>query len=289
MAGQSQGAISKLAIDGVQMEYLRIEDQSRIELVDNGDEANRGIFDHSKERVSQGLKFYTFKITMNPSPTELDVLLLLLGTTESPTDTFIITDTLPSFTMILGRVAKVHTYSLCYVDKWKFSGAKGRKPIQLELTIFATTESEGSSFSASAIDTDIAYVFTEGVLTLEASARAFNQFALAGDNKLNREFNNTQTASSICQTDRVIELAASAPYTSSETDLLTTPESSSAGAAATLVYTRSTRSITFSLANAKAIRRPPSMAKEEIRLPLFYKIYRSGSTESLIITHDNTV
>lgn len=287
----SQGALSQLAIGGQAMEFLSIRKGTRTELVDNGDLAIRGTFTHAKERVTLGLVWVEHVITMQPSPSELDVLLPLMGFAESPTDTFTEEDDLDTFTMLIDRVAKVHTYENSIIDKWVFRGQKGRLPISLELTILSPTESEGNAgtFSATAIDTSFAYAFTEGVLTVQGGAEAFDRFALACDHKAKVEHNNSRTATCIAPTDREISLACSTPYTSSETALYTTPFGDASGAGGTLVFTRSTRSTTFTFANLKSIATVPEIpGKEEIRLPLFYRAYSSGSTKALVITHDNT-
>lgn len=292
MACQSQGAYSKLAIAGQQVEFLTFEDNGVIELVDN-EEAIRGFLDHPKERVTQGLKKWQFTITMQPSPTEMDLIFPYIGFTESPTDTFTVTDDFSAleFDVIVDKVAKVQTYADCKVDKAIFQGQKGRKPNQLTLMCIAKsmTQDDAGTFSASAIDTDFAYAFTEGVLTLQSSARAFDRYAVIIDNHLNAEFNNSQEATCIQPAERTIHLAVNTPYTSSEIALFDTPFAGASGAAGTIAWTRGSKSTAFSFANLKSVAKPVSIpGKVEIRQPLFYKAYKSGSTAALIVTHDNT-
>lgn len=294
MACQSQGALAQLAINGQAVEFLSCTLGQRTELVDNSMNAIRGTFDHPKERVTQGLKIIRGKIVMEPSPSELDVIIPLLGFAESPTDTFTITDDFSSlkFPIIVDRVAKVHTYAGCIIDKWKFMGQRGDKPIRLELDVIGTTdESEGAagSFSATAVDTDHNYAFTEGVLTLISSSRPFDRFALAGDNKVFASFNNSQVAECVEPTDKEIYLAVNSPYNTSHSALYTTGITNADGAAGSLVFTRAGKSTTFTFANLKLIgQTPPILGREEIRHPQYYRAYKSGSTASLIITHDNT-
>lgn len=293
MGCNSQGAYSRLAIDGQQMEFNTIREGTRTELVDNGDQAIRGTRSHAKERVTLGLVWVKHIITMQPTPSELDVLIPLMGFAESPTDTFTLTDDFDSltFTMLIDRVEKIHTYADSIIDKAIFRGQKGGMPIGLELHILSPTESEGTTWTGppTALDTDHNYAFTEGVLTLQASAREFDRFLLSIDNKCAVEHNNSRTATCITPTDSEIVLACSTPYTSTESDLYTTPFGSAAGAGGSLVFTRSTKSTTFTFANLKSIATVPEIpGKQEIRLPLFYKAYSSGATKPLVITHDNT-
>lgn len=296
MTGQSQGAISRLAINGQEMEFLSIEGGMRTMLTDNTERAIRGTLSRSKERVKEGLQVVDIAIRMNPSPAELDVILPLIGMVESPTDTFTVIDgsanTLGDFTVIIDRVAKVHTYANCKIDKAVFRGQKGADPIELELRIMGTTESEGAagSFSASAIDTGIAYSFCEGVMTLDSTQRGYDRFALSIDNMIQRQFNNSCTATSLVPTDRAVTLATSVSYVAANTGLYTTPATPDAtGIVGSLAFTDGGQSTTFTMINLKSIAQSPSIpGKTEIRLPLFYKAYKSGSTAELIVTHDAT-
>lgn len=287
----AQGFASQLAINGQAMEFLRIRELTVRELVDNGDMAIRGRLDHSKERVTLGRLHIGFEVTMNPSPAELDVILPLAGFSESPTDTFTIGDSYTTFSSIIDRVTKVHTYTNCKIGRMVFFGQRGSQPIGLTMQILGTGFSEGNagSFSATAIDTDIAYAFHEGTLTARSASTAFDRFQLLLDNGLEVQWNNSSTPTELCATNRRVELSVSTPYTSSESTLFTTPLSASAGAAGTLAWSRSGQSTSFAFANLKEIARPPSIpGKRQIRLPITFRAYRSGSTQSVIVTHDAT-
>lgn len=287
----AQGFDAQLAINGQAMEFLRIRELTVRELVDNGDQAIRGILDHVKERVTLGRLHIGYEVTMNPSPAELDVLLPLMGFTESPTDTFTDTDTLTTFTSIIDRVTKVHTYTSCKIGRAVFSGQRGSQPIALTMQILGTGFSEGASgsFSASAIDTDICYAFHEGTLSARSASRAFDRFQWVRNHHLQVQWNNSTTPTEICATQRTNTLSFSTPYTSSESDLFTTPLSAATGAAATLAWSRSGQSTSVAFANLKEIAAPPPIpGKQEIRLPVNFRAYKSGSTAAVIVTHDAT-
>lgn len=287
----SQGYASQVAINGQAVEFLRVQPLTLRELVDNGQVAIRGVLDHAKERVTLGRLHIGFNIWMNPSPAELDVILPLIGCTQSPTDTFTLSGSPSSHTCIVDAVAKVHTHTGCKIGRCVFSGQRGSQPIMLMMQILGTGFSEGNAgtFSATAIDTDIAYAFHEGALTLQSSSRSFDRFQLVIDPHLAVQWNNSTTPTDICPTDREITLSVSTPYTSSETDLFTTPLSAATGAAGTLVFTRSGQSTSFGFTHLKAIARPPGIpGKSEIRLPLTYRAYSSAGTVPLVITHDAT-
>lgn len=286
----AQGFAAKLSINGARMEFLRIRELTVRELVDNGNAAIRGVLDHSKEVVTLGRLHIGVEVTMNPSPAELDVLLPLMGFAESPTDTFTDTDTYTTFETVVDKVTKVHHYTTCKMGRAVFSGQRGTQPIQLTVQILGTAFTEDTSFgSPTALDTDIKYAFHEGVLTARSSARAFDRFQWVRDPHLEVQWNNSALPTEICPTDRTNVVSVSTPYTSSESDLFTTPLSASAGAALTLAWTRSGQSTSVAFANAKEIARPPSIAgKRQIRLPISWNCFKSGASACCVVTHDAT-
>jgi hypothetical protein len=292
MAGCAQGFASKLAINGQQVEFIGgIRDLSLRELVDNGQVAIRGNLDHTKERVTLGRLIVGFEFTCNPSPAELDVYLPLMGFAESPTDTFTLGNTYGTFTSIIDRVTKVHTYTSCVMGRSIFRGQRGSQPNSLTQQVLGVNLTEGASgsFSATALDTDIAYAFTEGVFTYSGTAYAFDRYQWLLDPRMEVQWNNSTTATAICPTDRVNVLSLSTPYTSDEQALFTTPLASAAGAAASLAWSRGNQSTSIAFANLKSLARPPVIkGKGQIRLPLHFNNYRSGSTVSTVITHDAT-
>lgn len=304
MAGQSQGAFSALAIDGFEYCFTRIEALGQHEITDPTDETICGKLDGSEERVQGGLKRLIHRVYLDPTPNELDKLLLLSGFEESPTDTFSNEDSSEdsieptAFTMIIDRVAMVHTYTGSKIMRWAFTGQKGSRPVGLILDIYslAVTEAAAGSFSASAITADVNYALFNGALTIQGETREFDRFLLDCNFHPEVEYNNSQTPTSIHATKRTTKLAVNTPYTqagaTAEEDLFTTPAitNTHAGATGTLVLTRSdvSKSTTFTFGNLKPIVKPPSVQKKQLRLPLTYNAYRTGSTESLVITHDAT-
>lgn len=295
MAGQSQGAVSQLAINGQHMEFLTFRGGARHELVDDGANAIRGTYQHSKQRTKRGMVQTRMVITMQPSPAELDILIPLMGFTESPTDTFTHhNNALTKFPVIVDRVAKVHTYANCAIDKAIFRGQKGRKPIQLELHIVGRGSSAAAagSFSATALDTDIAFAFFEASMTLLATSRAFDRFALQIDNKVNPEHNNSRVATSNERTDSEIILVTNTPYTSDEIDLYDTPDAFTAGQGGSLSFVSGGQQTVFEFGHLEPvdIEPAPILGKVEIRQPLAMKAFRDDVTPAadLAITHDAT-
>lgn len=288
----SQGAITRLSINGYQMPFRLIDDQSFRELVDDSDEVITGHKDPIKERVSLGLLYLTLRVRLQPTPLELAQLLPLMGMSNSSGNNWVLDESLASFPIVIDRVAKVHTYSTCYVNRWTLMGQKGRSAVSLDLEIFGTSLAEGTSFgSPTAIQTDAPYPFTGLTLTLRGSARACDRVAFSVNHFLEREFENSLTASCIDMTRRRATLATSVPYKTANADLLTTALLTNAdGAAAEVAFARGGQSTTISLNNIKEIARPPGIpGKIGLRLNWFGRIYRDLTNKAFSAVHDSTV
>lgn len=288
----SQGAITRLSINGFQMPFQTIDDQSFRDLVDDSPEVITGFKDPIKERVSLGQQFLTLRIRLKPTPLELAQIFPFCGMTNSAGNTWTLDETLASFPVVIDRVAKVHTYTTCYVNRWTLSGQKGRSAVALDLEIFGSTFSEGTSFGTpTAIQTDAPYPFTGGVLTLRSSTREFDRFAISVNHFLDREFENSLTASCIDMTRRMTTIATSIPYKSANTALFTTPFTTDAdGAAATFALTRGGQSTSIAFENVKEIARPPGIpGKVGLRLQWFGRVYRTIANKAFVVTHDSTV
>jgi hypothetical protein len=297
MSGQSQGAQSKMAYDASTFDtssepnhFIRENLRATYTHIDDGAQAIRGSRSHIEERDSDGLIHVRGSIVQNIVPDELDLILpRIMGTAES-NDVFALAETVPYFNIMIDRVAKVHTYTNCKIDKAVFRGTKGQ-PIQLESQIVGQSESEGAAASFPSLTFSVMqpYVFNEGVLVLGGVTHLFDQFVCVIDNHAEVEHNNSRTATDIVTADRTIALALSTPYTSTETGLFTTPVGSIAGIAATLKFTKGEQSLLFTFGNIKSLARTPTVpGKRQIRLPLQYKAFKTGVTDELVITHDST-
>jgi len=286
-----QGYASRLSINGVQMPFIKVEDLSYTELVDNGDLAIRGRLNHPKERVTIGRQINKLRVTMNPSPTQLTTLLPLFGFSLSG-GVYGLGDTLTTFTTVVDKISKIHTFSNCVMGQAVLSGQRGAAPIQLAMDIYATAIAEGSSFgSPTAMDTDIVYAFHEGSLTIGGSAVAFDRFSLMIDPHPEVQWNNSRQATQICWTNRNVELSTSIPYGSGYTGFLTTPLGDASGVSGTLGFTRGSQSESIAITNMKSIARPPSIiGKGQIRLPATYRCFysTSGSTVTPTIQWTHT-
>lgn len=269
--------------------YPFISESLKIEATHIADETIRGTRSVSKEMMREGTETVTGTVLLNPSPADLDLLLpRILGAAESM-DSFALAETLPTFGVMIDRVAQVFTYASCYVNRATFRSQSGGF-LELELDVIGTSESVGAAGSFPALTLGVAannafYTHEDAVVTLVSSARDTGSVEIVIDNHLLAKFNNSQTATDITPQSRTITLKTTHPYTAGETDLY---GQALAGAAGSVVYTNGGMSTTFTFANLKVPDRSPVVGgKNEIPLELEMMAYKSGSTENLIVTHDS--
>ncbi len=248
----------------------------------------RGTTDHNSERTREGLKRVSGSIKVPCSRITLDALLpYIVGGSES-TNVFALADTLPEFYMMVDRGAKVYTYSGCRIAKASFNSSQGQM-LMLDLDIEAETETTGDAgtFPSLTFPTEKPYIMKDGVLTLQSSARQFNNFNLTITNQLNTElFENALTRYDIPLVDRIISLATDHPWDTDNVDLV---KQALDGAAGTAVFTNGAASgdvLTFAMAAIQyANKTPTHQGKVVTRLPLEGMVRSSGSTKSLITTN----
>lgn len=271
----SIGALAKLAIDvatpfdvsSEAFEFVR-ED---IKLIKTHVESQgiRGTRSRRKERVKIGTEDVRGPIVMNPSVTEIDLLLpRILGgaTSGGVTD---VADALIEFQVMVDRVAKVHSFTGCSVASAQFRGVKGQ-PIELTINIEGEDGTIGAAggFPAITIDTDATFfIFSEATLTLTGTSRLIEEFTLTIDNGLraDRRFNSINRVN-MSALDRRVTLGCTVPYTPDNTDL---EDVAIAGGAGILVLTDGSTTYTVDFANVKSETETPSVAgRDEIMLPL---------------------
>jgi len=218
----------------------------------------------------------------------LDTLLPYITGSAESTNVFALADTLPDFYLMIDRLAKVYTYSGCRIAKATFTGSKGDM-LFLELEIEAETETTGAAdtFPVLTVPTEKPYLMADGVLTLVAEERTFDNFSLVIENRLNTaQFENGLTRYDIPLIDRVITLATDIPWSAANTD---TVKQALDGSAGSLVFTNAGASgdvLTFAMATIQYANKTPTLTgKDVLRLPLEGMVRSSGTTKPLIITN----
>lgn len=303
MAGQSQGAFSKLAIDGNQFCFESFKDMSVFQYWDGSEEAICGDLDSFLSRTGEGIVIPKFKIVMSPTPEEEDLLYPLAGFSES-TDVFTPIDDFSSisFDVEAYKVASLDTFTGAMFDKLTWRGRKGGGAWKLEIEGYATglTVDAGGTFSASSITKTSSFVFHQSVLNLNSGAEAFQSGVISLNNNLYVQHNNSQFPTSIRPQYREFGLGVDTPYTSDETALLTaftgetdaTPpgdDPSSTGYGGSVVCTRGGLSRTFTFYNLKSAAKLADIdGRTEIRNRMWFKAFGDASNKPMTITNDIT-
>lgn len=286
-----QGAASQIALNGQSFPFINMRSLVVQELMDGSTDAITGNLQSYDERWDLGIMRIGHRITLEPTPEELDVLLPLMGLTQSPTDTFTLGQSLTSFPFIVDYVTKVHTFTNCVIGRWRLQGARGSSPIRLLLDLIGKTrptEGNAGSFSATGRKTDAPIPFSRGTMTLNSVERQFNQFVLACDFNVAQQYNNSFLPTDLCPSNIQAYLATSVPYDSTNSSLVKVPVvdadvSSFAGA---LAFTRGTMSSSWAMTALRPVQRMPDiLGKVEIRAPLYYRINRNANTAAIVVTH----
>lgn len=302
--GSSQGSQMQCAFDLVDVDGSSVP----IEVVSTSlnaghtlieSEGIRGTRSRTKERVRRGLINIGGSIVLHPSPTELDALLpVILGASES-TDVFALAETVPEFDFMIDTGAKVYDFSDLKVNSATFRSTPGQ-PLEVEIDMLGKTVTEGNagSFPSLTFDLDTQYVFSDSVFTYDTSSSGADyeilDFELTIDNLLEARFGNSTTATSIDSTDRRVTLAVTTPWTSSDGEGSASTAlysvASVDGADGSLVLTNGNQSLDFAFANMKLApaETPIVDGRGEITKAITYNIYKSATTNELIVTHDST-
>ena len=249
------------------------------------DPSIRGTRSRSKERTGISSKKVGGSVSMRPSPAELDNLLpRILGAAES-VDSFLLAEGLPEFWVYVQRDVEEYMYNNCKVGSATFSSSEGQA-LELAMEIFGKTRTKAGTFPTVAQDTDNFYTLSQAVLTVNSVAYAFKSFDLKIDNLMEVLFENSETATSVEATDRIITLSCDLPF---ETDTNTLQDAIDDGekVSGTLVFTNGGQSLTFTFAALINSDEDPSVGgRGKIRYPINLQALQSGTTKELVVTHD---
>lgn len=296
MAGSTPASATGLAINGFRMCFISAKPLFKYHLVDPNPQLMCGELDDIIEVLTPGIEHHGWRVLLQPHPGELDILIPLIGFSESPTDTWTPTDTLTSFTTLVrlkSSTANAVSTTSCVIDKAVFRGQKGLNPISLQLDILGKTSTETATFNPTSVTHNAPYPFTAGTLTLAGTARAYDSFVLVHDNNIRKRFNNSVTADVLQNVRRTIHLGVSIPYTDDEDDLFTSNivgTTRAAGFAANLAYSRSNYNLAWDFTKVTWEAEPPPIEgkESEVRSFMWMAARKSGSNVLCTITQDNT-
>lgn len=228
-----------------------------------------------EDRTRAGLVRVGGQLVLEPSHRMFDFFSeYILGGAES-TNTFDVANNLPGFDMVHDTFTSGTSaikYGELYVNRCVITGQAGL--IRMSLDLIGKTVTTGQTFTAAAlgstsvVDDPLVYYDSASGLTIRSGSGAIEieEFELVIDNQLDVKFRNSQTATSIRATDRIVTLASTLPLTATT---LSTYFGDKTAADATLVFTRSGCSVTVSLFNLKNPDQSPQQAgKGEVPLIL---------------------
>ena len=242
----------------------------------------RGTRQHSQERTAMGTDHVGGPIVLEPGAAMLDLWLprILGGTLATHNVPF--AETLPTFDVLVDKIAQRHVYGGCYVNKATFD-CKPNQNLKVSLDILGKTETlSATSFPAISNTTEAPWVFSQGVITLNSAVRQITEFQVVVDNHLEARFTNSTTATVISAIDQTVTLTCKAPYTSDNTDLYNQGITASAG---TLVFTNGSNVLTFTFGALQYEDDGPIIeGRGEIFLPIHATARKTGSTAALNFT-----
>lgn len=262
---------------------------------------SNGITGTRSERVEQtrkGTRMVRGVIVMNVSPTYLVTLLpRILGAAASGglgAQTFAVAETLPTFGVLIDRVADTFQAADCYVNRAFISGEQqdpeDERPnfITLALEIFGKEETQAVAIPVIARPTTADYsyfIYDDLVATLVAATRELKKFQLLIHNHLHTRWVNSATPTSICPKHRSIVFNCDNPFTTTDSALYNQLYTGSAGS---LAFTNGNCSATFSFGALQVPRKSPVVpGKTELDLELTAFARMVNTTRELSVLLDS--
>ena len=283
-------ATTTFSSSSARLEFMSSDLKEVIELLQ--DDGIRGTRTRNSERIVLGNVHIGGSITLQPSVAELEGLMPFILGTASATGSYVVSDTLPNFYLLMDLVAKVVTWTT-RITKATFSSGPGEK-LTLKLDLVGSVASYGASGSFAsasipAIDNNPPFRMADlgSGITINSIAYLVDQFELSVDNKIVPTFMISTTASDLEPTDRVVTLHVRTKYTSVEV-ALQTDQRAGTTRACTLAFTNAaSQAMTFTLPSILAD--PNSVVVEskegKLRYTSEYRCYGLGaSTKEIVVT-----
>lgn len=306
MADDSQGALTKMAVSAGSSPYTWNNAAERYEF-DYEDLAKKGRIvggrgisgsrSSRSERTRTGQYEVGGRIAMKISPNDMEKWLPRIFGGALTNSAVALAETIPSFGVLVNRVADTFEYQNCYVNRAVLRGKAGpndEEPEVLDLILDVVAKDESTSptwpVSEPALGVggdDAPFIFSDLTLSLKSGNRCCTEFALMVDNHLESRFCNSLTATSITPADRTVLLRAVTPFTSDEVDLY---GQALAGSTATLNLTNGNTSTTFTFATLQTPDQSPTVkGKRSIPLILDMVARQVNTTKEISATVDSTV
>lgn len=260
------------------------------------DEGIRGTRARFDSRVTQSSQEVGGSIVFEPTPIELDTLLVpILGTTES-SDYFAVAETLPARDILVSKLASAYKFSYCLCDSASFESSEKSK-------LRVTTNWLGKSRSAVAIGSfptpaydNVGDVYMHHQLTVDlggsvdasgvyTTGTTYDCLSCRVDiqNFVQQYFRNSKTATALVAADRAVLLSMVLPFTSDELALYPALQDG-ASIAGQVTWTSGNKSLKFIFPSLKAMPETPVVpgGTGEITLPLNLRAYETKISTTIV-------
>jgi hypothetical protein len=246
----------------------------------------RGTRSHPVERTRTGTYTVSGSIVTEPGPADLDVFLnLICGGLKQGDNTFPLTETLPLGFIGIDRIAQMHLFTGCAVDKATFKASAGTT-LELTMDIEGKSETLGviPGFSALAATTSPPYVLMDSILTYGGTAYQYREVEIVIDNAVKKDrFMNSISRTDIPALDRNVGVTLSLPYT---TDQIPLYDQNATQAAVLITFTNGLFNLIFNMPAVQFPTQPPETpGRDEVLLPLAGVARKTGGTLELLITN----
>lgn len=220
-------------------------------------------------------------IVIEPNMTELQALLALtMGSTSANTANTNVAS-LNEFTTYINRVGSNFKYTGCKVNRATLSGRQGGH-LRLELDIWAKVEAQSGTKPAEPASVN-PLLLHHCTFTLGGTGRNTTEFSLGIDNRLERAYYNSQTVTRFNETDSVVTLDTSHPFTSTMNTALYSIGAT--GCSGILVISNTAAQLTFTFAKLQAGDESPTIAnKSEVLLSPSFIARKDGATNTLTVS-----
>jgi hypothetical protein len=246
----------------------------------------RGTRSHAASRVRPNSRLVTGDVVL-AAPTAQELITWLpyiTGGTPAASGggfNYPLAETLSAFylQMIRGGSSR-WTYSGCRVARATFSARKGT-PLQLTLSLLGVDETkDGSAFPSLTLPTDSYFAFEDLVFTLAGTTVDIFSWQVVIDNFLQARMVNSQTATVVYTTDRVVSGRFEIPFGDDESTFYGMAQG---GVAVSSVFTNGTTSVSFTGSKFQAPRASPDVAgRDETRLAVDGVFRNSGTANDEI-------
>lgn len=309
----AQGALSSLFIEPGSSPYTWDSDSERYEflhenlaLVEDFVFSN-GISGTRSQRVEQTrrkTRMVRGIIVMNVSPAYLVRLLPRImgaaGTGGAAAQTFALAETVPSFGVLIDRVAGVFECKDCYVNRAMISGEQNAPDdedpnlLTLALEIFGMDETDPESVDIPTVPTIalpttadyLYYTYDDMAMTLVSAVREVKKFQLMIHNHLQMRWVASATPTAISARHRTVMLETNNPFTTADIALYNQLYTGYPGS---MALTLGNCSTTFSFGALQVPRKSPTVpGKTELDLPLTMFARMTGTTRELSVLSDTT-